>query len=268
MTADEMVAYALEAPPELLPFLPELLADLEELGSDAEQIAHIVRDLGLPGGATVVDLGCGKGATARAIAAATGHRVLGIDLFEPFVVHATITAAAAGLSHLCEFRHGDVRALAGTLPPADVVIYAALGDVLGDPAETMATIRRYARPGGTILVSDVFLRDASSPAASSFPGFEHYRTRAETVAALTACGDRLVGEATDTVATAGAPDDEPEPQVDDEAITIRRRALAIAARHPELREALLAFAAYQADAEAHIREHLVDAVWMIMVVGR
>lgn len=61
MTADEMVAYALEAPPELLPFLPELLADLDELGSDAAQIAGILRDLPLPPTTQVVDLGCGKG---------------------------------------------------------------------------------------------------------------------------------------------------------------------------------------------------------------
>jgi hypothetical protein len=45
-----MVAYALEAPPELLPFLPELLA-------------------------------------------------------------------AAGVSHLCRFRHGDVKTMAERLPP-------------------------------------------------------------------------------------------------------------------------------------------------------
>lgn len=60
-TATEMVAHALEAPPELLPFLPELLADLDELGSDAEQIAGVVRDLALPPTARVVDLEAPKG---------------------------------------------------------------------------------------------------------------------------------------------------------------------------------------------------------------
>lgn len=60
MNAADMVARALEAPAELLPFLPELLADVDELGSDSKQIVSILRELPLPAGARVVDVGCGK----------------------------------------------------------------------------------------------------------------------------------------------------------------------------------------------------------------
>ena len=62
---DEMVAYALEIHPSLLPYLPELLADLEELGSDAQAIAGILVDLNLAESTTVVDLGCGKRCCSR-----------------------------------------------------------------------------------------------------------------------------------------------------------------------------------------------------------
>ncbi len=57
---DEMVAYALEIHPSLLPYLPELLADLGELGSDAQAIAGILNNINLPGSTSVVDLGCGR----------------------------------------------------------------------------------------------------------------------------------------------------------------------------------------------------------------
>ncbi len=253
MNADEMVAYALEAPPELLPFLPELLADLDELGSDAEQIAHVLRDLQLPPAARVVDLGCGKGATAIAIASVLRLHVLGIELFEPFVAQATAAAQAAGVSHLCEFRHGDIRAVPG-LMPVDVAVFAALGDVLGNPAETMRVIRQYVRPGGYVLVADVFLRDGG---AVTFPGFENYRSRAETVAGLTAWGDALVTESLEDDHTRDADDG------DADAVAIHQRAAALATRHPDYRGQLLAFAANQAAANAHIAENLVDAVWVL-----
>lgn len=257
MNADEMVAYALEAPPELLPFLPELLADLDELGSDAEQIAEVIRDLDLPPTARVVDLGCGKGAVAIAIAGRLQLRVLGVELFEPFVAEATAAARVAGVSHLCEFRHGDARAIPeGT--PADVAVFAALGDVLGGPAETMRVIRQHVRPGGYVLVADVFLRDGGSV---TFPGFEHYRSRAETVGGLTAWGDMLITELLEDEADGEAQEDEAA------AVAIHRRAVELATRHPDHREQLLAFAAHQSAANVHIAENLVDAVWVLRRSG-
>ena len=142
----EMVAYALEIQPALLPFIPELLRDLDELGSDAALIAQALGDLPLPPAATVIDLGCGKGAVSIAIARRLGVHVLGIDLFAPFIAHCQQAAAAAGVSDLCEFRHGNIARLAGSVEPADVVVFAALGDVLGPLDETMRVIRQFAKP--------------------------------------------------------------------------------------------------------------------------
>jgi cyclopropane fatty-acyl-phospholipid synthase-like methyltransferase len=250
--ANEMVAYALEAPAELLQFLPELLADLNELGSDAVQIAAAVGDLGLPSTARIVDLGCGKGAVAIEIASQLQMRVVGIDLFEPFVAAATEAARRAGVAHLCEFCHGDIRVLAECTPTADAAVFAALGDVLGSWSETMRVVRQYVRPGGHVIIGDVFLRDGGSRA---FNGFEHYRSAAETVQQLTAWGDTLV-KAVVALESAAAEDDE-------DAAAIRRRAIDLAARYPEHREKLLAFADYQAQANTHIAENLVDAVWVL-----
>ncbi len=230
MNADAIVACSLEAPPELLPFLPELLADL-------------------------VDLGCGKGATAIAIASTLRLRVLGVDLFEPFVAHANAAATAANVHHLCECRHGDVRTMADRLPPSDVAVFAALGDVLGDPAETIRVVRHYVRPGGYVLLADVFLRDGGSIA---FPGFERYRSKAETVRGWMACGDEVVREILEIESDEEGDDDE-----DGDVAAIRSRAVALAERYPERREQFLAFAAYQAKATAHIAANLVDAIWVL-----
>ena len=64
----DMVSYALEVEPALLPFVPEVLADLGELGSDAGLIVRVLSDLQLPRSARVIDLGCGKSAVSLEIA--------------------------------------------------------------------------------------------------------------------------------------------------------------------------------------------------------
>jgi cyclopropane fatty-acyl-phospholipid synthase-like methyltransferase len=206
----------------------------------------------LPPTAQVVDLGCGKGAVAIDIASELRLRVFGIELFQPFVALPPAAARRSGVSHLCEFRHGDVRALTERTPPADVAVFAALGDVLGSRAETMRVVRQYVRLGGYVIVADVFLRDGGSLA---FQGFEHYQSREETVQGLTAWGDTLVKEVLGLESA--------EEKGDDDAASIRRRAIELAARYPEHRQQLLAFAECQAQASTHIAENLIDAVWVL-----
>lgn len=251
-TEAEMVAYALEVQPALLPFVPELLADLDELGSDSELIVRVLSDLRLPPSAKVIDLGCGKGTVSIEIAEKLKLRVLGIDLFEPFIAHCQRAAAEAGVSDLCEFRHGNIARLAGGLEPADAVVFAALGDVLGPLDETMRVIRQFVKPGGLLVVSDPYVRDGGS---TSFDGFDGYGSRLETIARLTAWGDVLVREVVEAV-------DEGEDE-DDESLLIMRRAKEIAQRHPELKSDLLQFAKSQGEQNDYADENLVDAIWVI-----
>jgi SAM-dependent methyltransferase len=192
-TEDEMVAYALESSPELLPFIPELLADLEELGSEAELIVQVLRELELPKTTSVVDLGCGKGAVAVEVLEELDFEVLGIELFRPFITSCTELARTRGVSDRCRFLQGDIRKMAGRVPPADVAIFAALGDVLGRLDDTIGIIRQYVKPGGCLMIADPFLADSGSP---DFPGFEQYAGYQETAARLTSCGDVIVRSAT------------------------------------------------------------------------
>jgi len=252
-TEKEMVAYALEIEPSLLPHLPELLADLDELGSDAELITQLVVELGLPDDTKVVDLGCGKGAVAVEIADELGYEVLGIDLFEPFIKSCHELALKHKVSDLCDFKFGNLLEMASEVGQYDIAIFAALGDVLGPPDETMKVIREYVKPDGLIIVSDLYLAEGGS---NNFPGFERYRHHDETLSLLTARGDTLVREV--------IPDDyEDEESQDNEAEKIRARAEALALQYPSLEQALMAFASDQAAENAFIEANLVDAVWVL-----
>lgn len=252
-TDEAMVAYALEVDPTLLEFVPELLADLEVLGADAVAIVAALRELGVTSESTVIDLGCGKGGVAVAIAAALECRVVGIDLFEPFVRAASAAAEQAGVARHCHFVHGGIVDLTESLTPADAVVYAALGDVLGPLDDTITIIRQYAKQGGHVLVNDSYLRDAT---AERFPGFERYAELDETRRRLTACGDELVLE------HVVADDDGPAGD-QDEAALIAARADELAARHPHLATAFLEFASTQAEEYDYLAEHTVSAVWAV-----
>jgi len=254
-TEEEMVVYALETEPALLPHMPELLADLEELGSDAEAITEIIDELGLPADARVIDLGSGKGAVAIEIAEELAFNVVGIELFEPFVVHSQEAAQARGVAERCTFIQGDVAKLAGKIEPADVIVFAALGDVLGPLRETMAIIRQYVKPGGYMVISDDYIKEGKS---SDFPGFEYYADHTETIARLTSSGDTLVREVIES-----GDDDEGNDDDQEESALIQARAEALAARHPEIADAVLAYAEDQAAEYEFIAENLVEAIWVL-----
>ncbi|MEM7018400.1 MAG: methyltransferase domain-containing protein [Pseudomonadota bacterium] len=254
-TEEEMVAYALEIEPELLPFIPELLQDLEELGSDSDIIIELLEDLDVPEAARVVDLGCGKGAVSIAIAEELGFEVLGIDLFEPFIESCKSAAQEEGVDELCTFKHADIIKLAGTLGTFDIAIFAALGDTLAPLQETIGIIRQFVKPGGYIVISDDYLKEGGS---AYYPGFEDCVPYAETIARLQAHGDVVIDEIIEFES-----EDQAHEEDLDENAAIRRRAEELAGLHPELADAFLNFADGQQEETDFIEENLVPVTWLL-----
>ncbi len=250
---NEQIARSLDTTPELLPFIPELLADVWALGGSVEIIVDLLRPLGLDDSERrVFDVGCGKGAVAVAVAKEIGCRVYGVDGFEPFVAEARRRAADAGVADLCEFECGDMREAVENVRDYDAAIYAAHGPSLaGRPC--VDVLRQCVQPGGYIVVDDGFLVDRVQ---SKPPGYEDCLPYDRTVAALTAHGDRLVGEVIVS----------PEKwHVDDDRITdlIRRRAEALAVRHPEAASLLDEYVQVQQRECETLKAIHVPATWLL-----
>ena len=190
---NDQVAEAMGAEPELLPLLPDLFADFTALGCWPEEMVVLLREhADLPPRARVVDLGCGKGAAAIAIAAELGHEVLGVDLFEPFLVEGRRAATDTGVDHLVSFQQGDLRGVAGAHEPFDVAVFAAVGaGIFCNFAGCVGALRQCVRPGGYMLICDGFLVRESAKVP---PGYEYYRAREETRRQLGVHGDVLVAE--------------------------------------------------------------------------
>ena len=144
----------------ILPYLPYLLQDLWELGSIPEDMVRLLRDHGaLDASSRVLDLACGKGAAAVAIAKAFGCQVKGIDLMEDFIQDARHRAKEHGVGDRVTFAVADINRAVRDETGYDATILGAVGDVLGDPSETLSLLRETVRPGGLILIDDGYCED-------------------------------------------------------------------------------------------------------------
>ena len=131
--------------------------------------AGSLRELGLRGGESILDLGCGLGQLTRAMAQAAGAtgRVLGIDRSEEQLIQARQLAVGPvdtsvgdldrGSLAAIEFRQGDVLDLRlgdhewGTF---DVAHTRFLLEHVPDPLTVVRSMVRAVKPGGRIVLED------------------------------------------------------------------------------------------------------------------
>ncbi len=104
----------------------------------------------------VLDLGCGTGIVARAIAGRPGFRgtVLGIDRSPHLVQAAARLAAETALGDRVRFVVGDAQQLDRPTGSVDAVVAHTLFSHLEDPGRTLAEMRHVLRSGGTIGLFD------------------------------------------------------------------------------------------------------------------
>jgi SAM-dependent methyltransferase len=105
---------------------------------------------------TVLDMGCGTGVAARAIARRPGFsgRVLGIDLSPALAQKAAQLAADEGLGGRVEFRPGDSRKLDIADAGFDAVVAHTLLSHVDDPLAVVKEAARIVRPAGTVGIFD------------------------------------------------------------------------------------------------------------------
>ncbi|MFC2087973.1 SAM-dependent methyltransferase [Calditrichota bacterium] len=189
---EDDLAYSLEAKIELLPYIPYLLEDLWELGSSPELYVDLLKPLNLkPESTSVLDLGCGKGAVSITIAKKLDFGVFGIDACKSFLETAEMKAIEFGVQNLCQFEFGDMKEFVKTAKNFDIVIYAAIGNILGGVRDIINKLRRTIKSGGYILFDEGFLKNN---ATVDKEGYEHLLTHEETIKQLTSFGDSIIQE--------------------------------------------------------------------------
>jgi ubiquinone/menaquinone biosynthesis C-methylase UbiE len=106
--------------------------------------------------ATVLDMGCGTGLAARAIARSEGFsgHVIGIDLSPYLVAAAKRLASEEGLAAHLEFRVGDAHTLDCADGTFDALVAHTLLSHVDDPLSVLKEAARVVKPGGMIGIFD------------------------------------------------------------------------------------------------------------------
>lgn len=110
----------------------------------------------LPRTAAVVDLGCGTGVVARALAARAGFAgaVTGIDQSPEFLDAGRRLAAREGVGERIEFVLGDAHQLDFPAASFDAAIAHTLVSHVHDPLTVLSEAARVVRPGGAVAIFD------------------------------------------------------------------------------------------------------------------
>jgi cyclopropane fatty-acyl-phospholipid synthase-like methyltransferase len=119
-----------------------------------DEIVDWARQAGVTAGTSVLDMGSGIGGPACYLAQRLGCRVLGVDLSAVGHEQAVARARDAGVSHLAQFRLGDIHTV--DLPPASFDVILSL-DVWCHTPRRAALLQRCAtllRPGGRLAFYD------------------------------------------------------------------------------------------------------------------
>lgn len=111
--------------------------------------------LGLGTGVRVLDVACGQGTSAIALARTFGCKVLGVDYGAENVRVATAAAEAAGVAHLARFAVGDAERLPVEDGSYDAVVCECAFCTFPDKATAAAEFARVLRPGGKAGLSDL-----------------------------------------------------------------------------------------------------------------
>lgn len=246
------IAQSFAVSPEVVPFLPELMADRDGIGVSPNIIVRLLQSLELtPEFTRVLDLGCGKGVVACAVAEALRFSVVSVDALPEFVVAARRLAAERQLSNLCSFRCEDIRCTVDSEVDYDVVMLLAVGPIWGDMEKTMAAIRRCARPGGYLIIADGFRATETSATWANYADHRH------TLAQLMAHGDVLLEEVllSPEQMTGLRPSDITQ---------IAQRAEKLAQLHPESADLLIQFVDSIGRAAERWQTEMKAAIWVLM----
>lgn len=114
------------------------------------RLAYVRRYVALRG-AAVLDVGCGGGLLAEAMAA-EGARVVGIDLAPQVLAVARLHALESGLA--VDYRETAIEAMAAESPGTfDAVTCMEMLEHVPDPGSVIAAAARLLKPGGHLVVS-------------------------------------------------------------------------------------------------------------------
>ncbi len=129
--------------------------NLESIAQTGRRLGKLLTRLDVRKG-HLVDMGCGFGGVAAEIAILHPKiRVTGIDLAQPLLEIAEDLAERKTVENRVSFAKGDVQHVDLPDDSADIVVSSYMLHIVEDPLRMLGEIERIARPGATILITDL-----------------------------------------------------------------------------------------------------------------
>ena len=168
---------------------PEILAPFDEFHvGGMEATRRVAGRLDLRPASRLLDIGCGAGGPARAVAAAHECHVTGIDLTADFITAGEKLNTACGLQALVTLHHGSALDLPFDDASFDRAMMLHVGMNIADKHTLMREAGRVLAPGGLFCVYDMMqvgegeisfpLPWASDPSVSAVASPESYAAAA------------------------------------------------------------------------------------------
>jgi arsenite methyltransferase len=142
------------------------------LGYDAEAVSRLPIDVTarfagvgnphaiapLPGGATVLDVGCGAGTDLLLAALRVGPKgaAIGVDMTEAMRAYAADGATVCGLTNV-DMREGDAAALPVDDRSVDVMFSNGVLNLVPEKERAITEMARVLKPGGRLQIADIII---------------------------------------------------------------------------------------------------------------
>lgn len=120
---------------------------------------RVALELGYSAGATLLDVGCGRGGPTIDLARQFGFDVTGIDLVAHNVSLARANAREAGVD--ADFCVGDARDLPVESDTADACVVVDAAQYVTEMDALLTELHRVTRPGGVVVVSDLVRQESA-----------------------------------------------------------------------------------------------------------
>lgn len=133
-----------------LPSTYDRMGAVLSFGQDPRWRRFLVSRVGVGPSAHVLDVATGTAMVAREIVAATGARVVGLDLSPDMLRRGVAETSSAGMADRVRFLQGDGQRLPFADATFDALTFTYLLRYVDDPAATLAELVRVVRPGGAV----------------------------------------------------------------------------------------------------------------------
>jgi len=120
-----------------------------------EATEHLVDQLALAPGNSVLDVGCGLGGTARFVAETCGCRVVGIDLTPEFVKTGQALTSWVGLDDRVTLQQGSALDMPFGAREFDAATMLHLGMNIADKSKLFTEVHRVLKPGCPFGIYDI-----------------------------------------------------------------------------------------------------------------